>query len=88
MGSMFYVRFSPCPAPNLQSSPARYLRRGRPPPPATPPAAAYALLATRQAANSLSNANKLLIRCAWAGTSAFASAGYGSSWGPGSCSPN
>jgi len=34
---------------------------------------------------SLSNANKLLIRCAWAGTSAFASAGYGSSWGPGSC---
>jgi len=43
-------------------------------------------------ANSLSAANKLLIRCAWAGTSAFASAGYGSSWGPGICaspsSPN
>merc|ERR1711935_804224 len=38
-----------------------------------------------EAANSLSAANKLLIRCAWAGTSAFASAGYGSSWGPGSC---
>merc|ERR1712021_166530 len=36
-------------------------------------------------ANSLSAANKLLIRCAWAGSSAFASAGYGSSWGPGSC---
>merc|ERR1711935_369652 len=36
-------------------------------------------------ANSLSDANKRLIRCAWAGTSAFASAGYGSSWGPGSC---
>jgi len=36
-------------------------------------------------ANSLSNANKLVIRCAWAGTSAFASAGYGSSWAPGSC---
>merc|ERR1712127_411547 len=35
--------------------------------------------------HSLSDANKLLIRCAWAGTSAFASAGYGSSWGPGSC---
>jgi len=34
---------------------------------------------------SLSDANKLLIRCAWAGTPAFASAGYGSSWGPGSC---
>jgi len=35
--------------------------------------------------NGLSAANKLLIRCAWAGTSAFASAGYGSSWGPGTC---
>ena len=33
----------------------------------------------------MSNANKLLIRCAWAGNSAFASAGYGSSWGPGTC---
>ena len=33
----------------------------------------------------MSNANKLLIRCAWAGTSAFASAGYGSNWGPGAC---
>merc|ERR1712194_459906 len=38
-----------------------------------------------EGANSLSDANKRLIRCAWAGTSAFASAGYGSSWGPGSC---
>merc|ERR1712194_32607 len=36
-------------------------------------------------ANSLSDANKLLLRCAWTGTSAFASAGYGSSWGPGIC---
>ena len=36
-------------------------------------------------ASSLSDANKRLIRCAWAGTSAFASAGYGSSWGPGTC---
>merc|ERR1711957_1022422 len=37
-------------------------------------------------ANSLSDANKLLTRCAWAGNSAFAYAGYGSSWwGPGSC---
>ena len=33
----------------------------------------------------MSDANKLLIRCAWAGTSAFASSGYGSSWGPGTC---
>merc|ERR1712194_255613 len=41
-------------------------------------------------ANSLSAANKLLIRCAWAETSAFTSAGYGSPygysrWAPGSC---
>jgi len=36
-------------------------------------------------ADSLSAANKLRIRCAWTGTPAFASAGYGSSWGPGSC---
>eukprot|EP00964_Phaeocystis_antarctica_P066715 scaffold40374_cov61-Phaeocystis_antarctica.AAC.1 len=50
-----------------------------------PRPAPYALPLIRQFANSLSAANKLLIRCAWAGTSAFASAGYGSSWGPGSC---
>ena len=47
--------------------------------------ASHALLLTRQRTNALSAANKLLIRCAWAGTSAFASAGYGSSWGPGNC---
>jgi len=35
-------------------------------------------------ANSLSNANKLLIRCAWAGNSAF-DYEYDSNWGPGSC---
>ena len=40
---------------------------------------------SRQFANSLSAANKLLIRCVWAGNPAFASAGYGSSWAPGSC---
>ena len=45
----------------------------------------HALLSTRQNANALSAANKLLIRCAWAGTSASASAGYGSSWAPGTC---
>eukprot|EP00964_Phaeocystis_antarctica_P061927 scaffold37044_cov60-Phaeocystis_antarctica.AAC.3 len=39
---------------------------------------------TRQGATSLSNANKLLIRCAWAGSSAFAY-WYGPSWGPGTC---
>ena len=46
---------------------------------------AHALHSTRQAANSLSDDNKLLIRCAWVGNSAFDSAGYGSSWGPGTC---
>jgi surface protein len=33
----------------------------------------------------LSAPNKLLIRCAWAGTAAFASAGYGLNWAPGTC---
>jgi len=36
-------------------------------------------------ASSLSNANKLLIRCAWADNVAFASAGYNSTWAPGGC---
>jgi len=31
-------------------------------------------------AKSLSNANKLLIRCAWTGFPAFYAAGYDSSW--------
>ena len=35
---------------------------------------------------SLSAPNKLLIRCAWEGSAAAASAGYDSSWAPGSCS--
>eukprot|EP00964_Phaeocystis_antarctica_P010402 scaffold5728_cov72-Phaeocystis_antarctica.AAC.1 len=40
-------------------------------------------------ANAFADVNKLSIRCAWAGTSAFASAGYGSSWVSGNCaSPN
>ena len=42
-------------------------------------------LSTRQRTPSLSDTNKLLIRCAWAGTPAFASAGYDSRWGPGTC---
>jgi len=33
----------------------------------------------------LSAPNKLLIRCAWAGTAAFASTGYGLGWAPGTC---
>jgi len=36
-------------------------------------------------ASSLSATNKLIIRCAWADTMAFASAGYGSTWAPGGC---
>ena len=80
----------PCSQSAVKPSPERCAPRRRarhlprPPWPAPCPAL-YALLSTRQNANSLSNANKLLIRCAWAGTSAFASAGYGSSWGPGTC---
>ena len=95
MYAMFYVRSSPCPAPNLQSSlppHAAYnpaVARRLPPSRPAPRPAPHALPATRQYANSLSNANKLLIRCAWAGTSAFNSnARYGSSWPSGSCSPN
>jgi surface protein len=37
-------------------------------------------LLTRQGTNSLSDANKFLTRCAWAGTTAFDTA-YGSAWG-------
>ena len=48
--------------------------------------ASHALLSTRQEANSLSDTNKLAIRCAWAGNLAFAFAGYDSSWVSGSCS--
>ena len=40
---------------------------------------------SRQGANSLSAPNKKVIRCAWAGTAALASAGYGSGWAPGTC---
>ena len=33
----------------------------------------------------MSAANKKVIRCAWAGTAAFASAGYGLGWALGTC---
>ena len=97
MGSMFNVRSARALAPygpesgllsvhaacaatappaHLPPPAARTSRPHRTSPPSDP----------RQNANFLSDANKLLtIRCAWAGTSAFASAGYGSSWAPGSC---
>ena len=55
-----------------------------PPPHALPPPGAH-LPSTWQDANSLSDENKLLIRCAWAGNQAFAFAGYGSGWGSGTC---
>ena len=62
------------------------MRRGHPPPPASQPTnrtSRYALFATRQNTASLSDANKLLIRCAWDGPDAiaFASAGYGGETG-------
>ena len=79
-----------CPGPLPSVVHARLRHRHSTPsrlPARTSPPALYAL-STRQNTTSVSAANKLLIRCAWAGTSAFASAGYGSSWGPGSCSPN
>ena len=50
--------------------------------------APHALLSTWQNANDLSDANKLLIRCAWTGESAFADAGYDEdSWASGRCPP-
>eukprot|EP00964_Phaeocystis_antarctica_P069347 scaffold42116_cov53-Phaeocystis_antarctica.AAC.1 len=68
MASMFYVRSSPCPAPNLQSRPPLHAaciavaRRLPPPDPQLAPHR-HALLSTWQLANALSDANKLLIRC-------------------------
>ena len=62
----------------------RYTRAS--PDPHISPHIAHALLSTRQGASSLSDANKLSIRCAWTGSSALASAGYDSTWAPGSCS--
>eukprot|EP00964_Phaeocystis_antarctica_P100006 scaffold65736_cov48-Phaeocystis_antarctica.AAC.3 len=84
MTDMFLVRSSPCPAPQSAVKPslAHCMRALR-----SSAASRLPTLETspRTDANSLSDANKRLIRCAWAGTSAFASAGYGPSWGPGTC---
>ena len=84
MDHMFTVRSPPCPLLLICSRALPCTLRA-PRSPTAPRPAPYALLATRQGATSLSNANKLLIRCAWADTPALASAGYGSSWGPGTC---
>eukprot|EP00964_Phaeocystis_antarctica_P006362 scaffold3454_cov68-Phaeocystis_antarctica.AAC.4 len=62
-------------------------RRATDPPPRHPARTSPHIvcpLSIRQDAHSLSDANKLLIRCAWAGNLAFDSE-YDSSWGPGSC---
>ena len=56
-----------------------------PHPPVARPAARPASLVlplVRQGTNSLSDANKLLIRCAWKSNLAFA---FGPTWGPGTC---
>ena len=93
MSWMFYVRSAHALAPPaFTAGPSRCACRScaaaglRPPASRpTPRSASYAHISTWQGANALSDANKLLIRCAWAGTSAFSSAGYGSWWGSGSC---
>ena len=68
----------------------RRLRRRSPTPSRLPdrtsPLITHALLSPRQGAHSLSDTNKLAIRCAWADSSALASAGYDSRWVSGSCS--
>ena len=90
---MFHVRFSPRPVPpqsaltrpvpctlcgHRDRAPCTRGRRLVPVARASPLLyTPHTLRATRQYATSLSAANKLLIRCAWAGTPAFASAGYG-----------
>ena len=94
MYAMFAVRFARSLVLEPTVGPPRACRfRRRRFMPSTPPASLArispriicALPSTRQGASALSTANKLLIRCAWAGTPAFARFGYGSSWAPGSC---
>eukprot|EP00964_Phaeocystis_antarctica_P096641 scaffold62917_cov58-Phaeocystis_antarctica.AAC.5 len=88
MSVIFYVRASP-PIPN-QTLACMFLvplpLHALPPPTCMPPAL-YAFLSPWQNANSLSNANKLLIRCAWSGNTYFTT-DYDSSWSSlGACSP-
>ena len=95
MNGMFQVRCAPRALPsNLQSYPHRPRTRRlctaiAPRVPAgggsrVAPHTPSALLATRQNAYSLSAANKLRIRCAWAGNPEF-NRRYDSNWAPGSC---
>ena len=84
MNHMFNVRPSPALLSNLhfcshahtplhaaRATRSRPCTRGRAGGSCLAPYTPYALRATRQGANSLSDANKQLIRCAWAGTAAF-----------------
>ena len=82
MGNMFLVRSACALAPTASS---RALSPCACPLASPSPHAPSTRTDSRQNTNSLSAANKLLIRCAWAGNSAFASAGYGPSWAPGTC---
>ena len=77
MTNMFYVRSTP--TQNLMPGLNLHLPDALPAPNFTP------LHKTCTQATPVSAANKLIIRCAWAGTPVFASAGYGSNWAPGSC---
>ena len=90
MSYMFYVRsaraLGPQPfesrAPSVHAVAAASYPLSRLPARASPPIIYTPPFRLRQDANSLSAANKLLIRCAWVGTAAFDSAGYVSSWAP------
>jgi len=67
--------------PTGATAAALYTRASPDPHTLCPAKIAHAILSTRQGASSLSDSNKLLIRCAWAGTAAFGSAGYDSTTG-------
>ena len=92
MGYMFYVRSARAlPANSAQLGPPCTLL-APPPPHALPPPSKHATLRqppfnSRQNADALSDANKVLIRCAWAGNAAF-DGSYRMAWiGLGACSP-
>ena len=91
-----FRRTQPLPRPNLQPDPPLHADCFEPPPPSGPRTALHliALLATRQATDSLSDENKVLIRCAWEGVSVDGISvfdnEYGGEWSAdnlGACSP-
>ena len=92
MAAMFNVRSARAlPANSAQLGPPCTLL-APPPPHALPPPSKHATLRqppfnSRQNADALSDANKVLIRCAWAGNAAF-DGSYRMAWiGLGACSP-